>query len=63
MTGRFHLTLSVAGRPVMHGWWSAESTARGKFRTWIGSYGGLPGARVVLADEETGGVLAEWPDS
>jgi len=59
---RYHLTLSAAGRPVMHGWWPLEATARGKFRDWIGEHGSLPDARVVLVDEETGETLAEWPD-
>jgi acyl-coenzyme A synthetase/AMP-(fatty) acid ligase len=59
---RFHLTLSSAGRPVVHGWWASEVTARGKFRDWIGAHGALPGARVTLVDEETGETLTTWPD-
>lgn len=58
----FHLTLTCAGRPVMHGWWGSEATARGKFRDWIGSYGSLTGAHVVLVDEEAGETLDEWPE-
>ena len=57
---RFHLTLFSAGRAAQHGWWPLESTARGKFRDWVGS--GVADARVTLVDEETGIVLAEWPD-
>ena len=57
---RYHLTLTVAGRPAMRGWWASESTARGKFTRWVGS--GVADARVVLVDEETGRVLASWPD-
>lgn len=59
--GRYHLTLTAAGRPVMHGWWSSESTARDQFRSWVGEHG-LPGARIVLVDEEAGEELASWPD-
>jgi hypothetical protein len=57
---RFHLTLTAAGRPVMHGWWAKESTARRQFRSWVGEHG-QPGARIVLVDEASGDVLAEWP--
>jgi len=57
---RFHLTLSAAGRPVMHGWWPLEATARGKFTRWVGS--GVADARVVLVDEATGQTLAQWPE-
>jgi hypothetical protein len=57
---RYHLTLTAAGRPAMHGWWSSEVTARGKFAAWVGSWG-VPGAQIVLVDEETGETLAEWP--
>ena len=58
---RFHLTLFSAGRPIQHGWWGSEATARGKFRDWVGS--GVADARVTLVDEETGTVLAEWPQA
>lgn len=58
--GRFHLTLTASGRPVMHGWWARESTARTQFRSWVGEHG-LPGARIVLVDEAEGDVLASWP--
>lgn len=57
---RFHLTLTAAGRPAMHGWWGSEVTARGKLATWIGSWG-APGVTITLVDEETGTVLEEWP--
>lgn len=60
---RFHLTVSSTGRPVMHGWWSREATARDKFRDWIGAYGGMPGARVLLV-ERTGAderLVECWP--
>jgi len=59
---RFHLTLTSTGRPVMQGWWGSGTVARSQFTTWIGSWGGLPGARVVLVDEETGETLTTWPD-
>ncbi|AYN37819.1 hypothetical protein D9753_01270 [Streptomyces dangxiongensis] len=59
--GRYHLRLFAAGRPVQHGWWGREETARDKFRRWVGEYGAMPDARVTLTDEETGDVLATWP--
>ena len=59
--GRYHLTLSSGGRPVQHGWWGSEETARDKFRRWIGEHGSLPDARVTLVDEETGEELSSWP--
>jgi hypothetical protein len=60
--GRYHLTLTVAGRPMMHGWWDDEATARDRLRDWIGERGSMPGARIVLVDDETGAVLATWPE-
>lgn len=59
---RFHLTLSSAGRTVMQGWWPLESTALRQLPVWVGSWGGLPDARITLVDEETGEVLTEWPE-
>lgn len=58
---RYHLTLTSAGRPMMQGWWGNEGVARSRFRDWVGDWG-RPGARVTLADEETGSVLTAWPD-
>ena len=60
--GRYHLLLATAGRPIQHGWWGSEATARAKFTRWIGEHGGIPGARVTLVDEETGDVLTVWPE-
>jgi acyl-coenzyme A synthetase/AMP-(fatty) acid ligase len=57
---RYHVTLAADGRPLMHGWWGSEATARRKFISWVGEYGSLPGARVTLVDEETGSVLTTW---
>ncbi|MFF7824162.1 hypothetical protein ACFZCM_02965 [Streptomyces rochei] len=62
MTGRYRVTVTVQGRPLMHGWWGSETTARRKFASWIGEHGSRPGARVTLTDEETGETLTEWPD-
>jgi hypothetical protein len=59
--GRYHLVLAAAGRPIQHGWWNEESTARRKYVSWIGEFGSMPGARVTLTDEETGEQLDEWP--
>jgi hypothetical protein len=58
---RFRVTLASAGRPVQHGWWGSEMTARGKFTRWVGS--GVADARVVLVDEATGETLAVWPEA
>ncbi|MEJ8670104.1 hypothetical protein WKI71_21900 [Streptomyces sp. MS1.AVA.1] len=58
---RFHLTLNAAGRPVIHGWWGAETIARLKFSSWIGAYGSMPNARVTLTDEQDHTLLASWP--
>ncbi|MEU0411884.1 hypothetical protein ABZ307_29240 [Streptomyces griseorubiginosus] len=61
---RFHLTVSSTGGPVMHGWWSRETTARDKYRDWIGAYGRMPAAHIRLverlgaADER---LLESWP--
>ncbi len=46
----------------MHGWWADRSTAERKFTTWVGEFGAMPDARVVLVDEEAGVVLTSWPD-
>ncbi|MFJ2697400.1 hypothetical protein ACIO5Z_14400 [Streptomyces rochei] len=62
MTGRYRVTVTVEGRPLMHGWWGSEATARRKFAAWVGEHGSRPGARVTLTDEETGETLTEWPD-
>jgi hypothetical protein len=57
---RYHLTLTVAGRPTMHGWWTEETTARAQFPGWVGTWG-VPSARITLVDEGTGELLMEWP--
>lgn len=59
---RYHLALSVAGRPSMHGWWASEATARARFRDWIGERGSMPGARITLVDTVAGRVVHSWPD-
>ncbi|MFF8589912.1 hypothetical protein ACF061_00490 [Streptomyces sp. NPDC015220] len=59
---RYHLLLSSGGRPVQHGWWGSEATARRKFVGWVGEYGSMPGARITLTDETTGATLTTWPD-
>ncbi|WP_405964869.1 hypothetical protein OG713_35040 [Streptomyces sp. NBC_00723] len=58
---RYHLTLTSTGRPVMHGWWASEDTARSQVAVWVGSWGELPDARIELVDEETGATLTTWP--
>jgi len=59
---RYHLTLTLDGRPAMNGWWASEKTARRQFTTWIGERGSMPGVRIVLTDEATGERLTTWPD-
>jgi hypothetical protein len=59
---RYHLTLTLDGRPAMHGWWGSEAVARKQFSSWIGERGSMPGVRIVLVDEQEQLVLASWPD-
>ncbi|MDT0616093.1 hypothetical protein [Streptomyces lancefieldiae] len=58
-TGRYHLALTTGGRPLLHGWWYSETTARRKFAAWIGRHG----ARITLTDEESGTLLTQWPQT
>lgn len=58
---RFHLTLSLDGRPALDGWWGSETTARKKWAEAVGEYR-RDGARITLVDEETGEELAAWPE-
>lgn len=60
--GRYRVTVTVEGQPLLQGWWADGTVARRKFTAWIGEHGDRPGARVTLTDEETGAVLTEWPD-
>jgi hypothetical protein len=62
---RFHLTLSTAGRTVIHGWWTTEATAHSKYRNWIDTYSTLPDAHVALAELTNSGeqLLASWPNT
>ncbi|MGW6928038.1 hypothetical protein ACWGA9_43395 [Streptomyces sp. NPDC054950] len=62
MEGHYKVTLLVDERPVMEGWWEERATAERKYLAWIGEHGSRAGARVTLADEETGDVLTSWPD-
>ncbi|MGW3360019.1 hypothetical protein ACWDFL_32225 [Streptomyces bungoensis] len=61
-TGRHHLLLTSEDRAVQHGWWSNETVAHDKCRSWIG-VGNMPAPRVILNDEETGTVLTTWPET
>ncbi|WP_329472789.1 hypothetical protein OIE75_29995 [Streptomyces sp. NBC_01723] len=60
--GRFRVTVTTDGEPLIQGWWDDKTVARRKFASWIGEHGSRPGARVTLVDEEAGRVLTEWPD-
>ncbi|GGV37412.1 hypothetical protein GCM10010293_41220 [Streptomyces griseoflavus] len=59
---RYHVTLVLAGRPALHGWWGSEPIARAQFTGLVGRYG-QPGTRITLVDEETGATLTEWPET
>ncbi|MFB7244671.1 hypothetical protein ACFCYX_19685 [Streptomyces populi] len=59
--GRYHLLLSVKGRPAMHGWWKTEPAALEQYRGWIGTWG-RPGARVELVDTADGRVIHSWSE-
>ncbi|MYS70380.1 hypothetical protein GTY88_08030 [Streptomyces sp. SID5926] len=61
--GRYRVTVTTDGAPLIQGWWDDEATARRKFASWVGEHGDRPGARVTLVDEQTGVVLTEWPDA
>jgi hypothetical protein len=61
--GRYRVTVTIDGQPMILGWWGSEVIARSKFTRWVGEHGDRPGARVTLTDEETGAMLTEWPDT
>jgi hypothetical protein len=61
MTGRYRVTVTIEGRPMLQGWWETEAVARAKFSSWVGEHGDRPGTRVTLTDEASGSVLTEWP--
>ncbi|MFC9460007.1 hypothetical protein ACFWN5_03575 [Streptomyces sp. NPDC058430] len=63
---RYRVTLTTGGAVVMQGAWSNLETSERKFRSWIGSYGSMPGARITLTDRLDGKaeqVLQSWPDA
>ena len=60
---RFRLSLTAGGSSMMDGWWPDQTNAEQKLRDWIGEYGSLPGARLVLVDTVEGERVASWPDS
>jgi hypothetical protein len=57
--GRYRLTLTLEGRPSMHGWWKTESAALEQRRGWIGTWG-RPGSRIDLIDTADGQVIHSW---
>jgi hypothetical protein len=61
IVGRYRVAVTVDGAPFIQGWWNDRATADLKYRGWIGEHGSRPGARVTLADEETGTELTSWP--
>lgn len=63
---RYRVTLTTGGAVVMQGEWPIRETGERKFRSWIGSYGGISEARVVLTERAVDGVekvLKEWPEA
>ncbi|MFJ4925239.1 hypothetical protein [Streptomyces sp. NPDC088736] len=60
--GRYHLLLSVDGRPAMHGWWDRRATADRQFSSWVGERGSMPGVCIELVDTAVGETLTEWPE-
>jgi hypothetical protein len=60
--GRYQVTVTTDGQPLLQGWWNDEAVARRKFASWVGEHGSRSGARVTLVDEETGERLTEWPE-
>jgi hypothetical protein len=50
--------------PVTHGWWGRRPTAEHQYRSWIGSWGSIDGARIVLTERAGDGeqVLASRPE-
>ncbi|MFF3324991.1 hypothetical protein [Streptomyces sp. NPDC002889] len=58
---RYCLALTIDGQPAMHGWWENRETADRKFRSWIGEYGSVTGARITLTDQVGDRELAAWP--
>ncbi|MEU6379589.1 hypothetical protein [Streptomyces sp. NPDC046909] len=58
---RYHLTLTVGGKPARHGWWGSEKVARAKFTLWVSECTGRAGSHVTLVDEVTGETLDTWP--
>lgn len=60
--GRYRVTVTTDGDPLIQGWWDDEEVARRKFASWVGEHGSRAGARVTLVDEETGKQLTEWPN-
>jgi hypothetical protein len=59
---RYHLSLTLDGRPAMQGWWAREATARRQFSAWVGERGSMPGVRITLVDEEASEQLEAWPE-
>ncbi|MGW2082562.1 hypothetical protein ACWCOW_37625 [Streptomyces sp. NPDC001939] len=61
----YRVTLTTGGAVVMQGAWPVRETGEQRFRSWIGSYGSIPGARIALAEQIADGPWVElnvWPD-
>lgn len=58
---RFHLTLTIDGKPARHGWWGNPHVADDKFRDWVSECTGRAGSHVTLVDEATGTLVQQWP--
>ncbi|WP_327578468.1 hypothetical protein [Streptomyces sp. NBC_00145] len=63
---RYRVTLMTGSAVVMQGVWPNRETGQRKFRSWIGSYGSIPDARITLAEQtadDSWSDLKAWPDS
>ncbi|MEV4041386.1 hypothetical protein [Streptomyces sp. NPDC049744] len=60
--GRYRVSVTTDGEPLIQGWWDDKTVARRKFASWVGEHGSRSGAEVILIDEGSGRVLTEWPE-
>ncbi|XIG77236.1 hypothetical protein C1N81_30895 [Streptomyces sp. SGAir0957] len=61
--GRYHVTLTIDGKPVLDGWWDDPDTAERKATGLATEHEDNPGARVTLTEWHGGQEwpLQEWP--
>ncbi|MFD9075335.1 hypothetical protein [Streptomyces lasiicapitis] len=61
----YRVTIASHGRTIATGDWKRLDTAEHKFRSWIGDWGDIDGARITLAERHGNGwrELKAWPDA